>query len=120
MDRDPGDNVLISMFRSSTGEELVEIYDDGVEIETFGRRTCLRLKASNWRTKVTARSAASSMWRISLLQLPAVQAALQSHLEVTFDDSQKIIEIVRDPPASLPTASICGPAATGLRAACGR
>jgi len=55
---------------------------------------------------VTARSASIFDAPDIAVQLRPVQAALHSHLEIAFDDGQKIIEIVRYTPASLPTASI--------------
>ena len=86
----------LDVFAHQSAKELVEIYDDSVEIEDF--RTQNLLAAEGQQLANQSDSAIGSFFDAPdvTVQLRPVQTALQGHLDVTLDDGQKIIEIVCD------------------------
>ena len=79
-----------------SAKELVEIHDDGVEIEDFRLQNLLAAEGEQLANQ--SDGAIGGFFDVPdiAVQLRPVLAALQGHLEVAFDDGQKIIEIVRD------------------------
>ena len=45
-------------FADQAGKHFAHVGDDSIEIENARLKTCMRLKASNWRVMVTALPAA--------------------------------------------------------------
>src|SRR5260370_18224609 len=84
------------VFAHQPPEELVEIHHDGVEIEDF--RPQYLVAAEGQQLAKQRDGAIGGIFNAPdiAMQLRPVQAALYSHLDVTLDDGQKIIEIVRD------------------------
>ena len=64
---------------------------------TLGSSTCLRLKASSWRVRAAARSAACWMaWALSAQRMLFAARLLQQHLGVAADDGEQVVEVVGD------------------------
>src|SRR5258707_7154390 len=86
----------LDVLRHQSAQELVEIDDDGVEVEDFRPQNLFAAEGQQLANQ--SDSAIGSFFDVPdvAVQLRPVQRALQGHLDITLDNGQKIIEIVRD------------------------
>ena len=73
-------------------------------LRTSGRdcMTCLRLKASNWRVRLAARSeAAMTCLRHSLVSRRVLVGVHQQQFGIAADDGEHVVEVVRHPAGEL-------------------
>ena len=86
---------------------LLGVDDEAVDVEQLGWRTCLRLKASNWRVRPAARSAALD--DLVDVRPPVVVRASRSSARAPrsrWITVSRLLKSCATPPANCPTASI--------------